>query len=385
MANREFTKSGYVYIYVSNESKDFKVYFDNLKVTHIRGPLLSEEGYYPFGMTMSAISSSAGTVAKNDYKFNAGTELTESFDINYYETYFRQYDAQLGRFTGVDALAEQTLSWSPYQFGYNNPEMFNDPSGLQADYSDFWKEILSFIGNPKYPNGITFTNKDGTFYGTPYNSEADAFLDGINLIERTGGWGKAGVKYKSYAEALNDFSLRFGYLPPIIIKASNQRDMYGHTWLVINNWDDVYRQLNENGYSGFGHNRLFFDSYLHFQFGLNKDMHINTYDIDFEGITQRDLVKRGDGSYRLDFYSVKRGTNEALALGKIILIPRGGNKFSIQPNKYDFNIEWKKGITQRNTATAAAALIHYSSYPIIPIVFGGSFWIYFDGTVTLKP
>lgn len=118
-ANREFTKSGYVYSYVSNESKDFKVYFavsrktkclgNNLKVTHVRGPLLSEEGYYPFGMAMSAISSSTGTVAKNNYKFNAGTELTESFDINYYETYFRQYDAQLGRFTGVDALAEQMI------------------------------------------------------------------------------------------------------------------------------------------------------------------------------------------------------------------------------------------------------------------------------------
>ncbi len=80
MANREFIKSGYVYIYVSNESKDFKVYFavsrktkcfgNNLKVTHTRGPLLSEESYYPFGMTMSAISSTAGTIAKNNYKFN---------------------------------------------------------------------------------------------------------------------------------------------------------------------------------------------------------------------------------------------------------------------------------------------------------------------------
>ena len=76
-------------------------------LSYIDPGLLSEEGYYPFGLTMSAISSSAGTVAKNNYKFNDGTELTESFDINYYETYFRQYDAQLGRFTGVDALAEQ--------------------------------------------------------------------------------------------------------------------------------------------------------------------------------------------------------------------------------------------------------------------------------------
>ena len=134
MANREFTKSGYVYIYVSNESKDFKVYFDNLKVTHIRGPLLSEEGYYPFGMSMSAISSTAGTVAKNNYKFNAGTELTESFDINYYETYFREYDAQLGRFTGVDALIELNRDLTPYHYAMNDPVFWNDPTGLVCEY-----------------------------------------------------------------------------------------------------------------------------------------------------------------------------------------------------------------------------------------------------------
>ena len=160
----------------------------------------------------------------------------------------------MGRFTGVDALAEQALSCSPYQFGYNNPAMFNDPSGLQADvkegqYWDFWLQILGYIGHPDYPYGITFErNKNGNLVGTANESEADAFLDGINLIERTGGWGKAGVRYKSYAEAVNAFSTKFGYLPPITVKAHKEWDIYRQSWLVIDNWSQVYKQLERNGF-----------------------------------------------------------------------------------------------------------------------------------------
>ncbi|MBS1746930.1 MAG: hypothetical protein JST21_12235 [Bacteroidetes bacterium] len=55
--------------------------------------------------------------------------METSFDVDYYETYFRQYDAQIGRFTGVDALSEKTIAQSPYQFAINNPIIFNDPSG----------------------------------------------------------------------------------------------------------------------------------------------------------------------------------------------------------------------------------------------------------------
>ena len=87
--------------------------------------MLQEEGHYPFGLEMKALCSQAATVTANNYKFNAGTELENSFDVSYYETYFRNYDAQAGRFTGVDVLAEN-------YFSYNNPISFNDPTGAYS-------------------------------------------------------------------------------------------------------------------------------------------------------------------------------------------------------------------------------------------------------------
>ncbi|WP_188462715.1 RHS repeat-associated core domain-containing protein [Marivirga lumbricoides] len=82
--------------------------------------------YYPFGMPM-AHSYKNDTRSQNRYWYNAGSRYNDSTD--HYQMHYRHYDATLGRFNVVDPYANEFANLSPYNYGGNNPIMYNDPSG----------------------------------------------------------------------------------------------------------------------------------------------------------------------------------------------------------------------------------------------------------------
>ena len=121
----------------------------------VKGPA-DESYYYPFGMEVNSTfwPNAPAPVAQptHDYLYN-GKELEESYGLDWHFYGARMYDAGVGRFTGVDLLANNFVQVNPYAYVLNSPIGLVDPNGLA-------------------PQDIIIT-------GTS-NSEVDKFLNVVN-------------------------------------------------------------------------------------------------------------------------------------------------------------------------------------------------------------
>jgi len=59
-----------------------------------------------------------------------GKENNPELGLEWFDFDARNYDTALGRWMNIDPLASQFYDWSPYNFNYNNPLRFVDPTGL---------------------------------------------------------------------------------------------------------------------------------------------------------------------------------------------------------------------------------------------------------------
>ncbi|MEP6738609.1 MAG: RHS repeat-associated core domain-containing protein, partial [Chryseolinea sp.] len=98
-----------------------------------KGPIVSSQDYYPFGLTFNGYSRENGT--PNKYKFGGKEEQTD-LALNTIDWGWRQYDPAIGRWNVVDQWAEKYNTSSSYAFVQNNPITLREIDGRYFEGKD---------------------------------------------------------------------------------------------------------------------------------------------------------------------------------------------------------------------------------------------------------
>ncbi|MEQ6123697.1 DUF6443 domain-containing protein [Pseudotenacibaculum sp. MALMAid0570] len=166
----------------------YKDHLGNVRITYAdsdddgvisaQAEIIEESNYYPFGLKHKGynnVVSSNGNSTAQKFGFG-GKELNEELGLEWMDFGARNYDASLGRWMNLDPLAELLMTHSPYNYAFNNPIFFTDPTGMLpsgsqgfTDYYDDGNGNIIYDPNvrgPKdVPNGGTYI---GQFYIDPY-------------------------------------------------------------------------------------------------------------------------------------------------------------------------------------------------------------------------
>ncbi|PLK42106.1 RHS repeat domain-containing protein [Emticicia sp. TH156] len=101
----------------------------------------SETAFDPWGIVLKDVGLVNGFQNKFEYQ---NKEKESTFNLRRISFGARTYNASIGRFDGVDPLAELSRRFSAYNYVYDNPLLFVDPDGR---FGDIYNQNGTHIGS----------------------------------------------------------------------------------------------------------------------------------------------------------------------------------------------------------------------------------------------
>jgi RHS repeat-associated protein len=170
------------------------------------GGIVSWNDYDPWGLTLAGRSGVVGS-ADARYQFTS-QERDDETGYDYFGA--RYYDARVGRFFTQDRFKEKYPSFSPYQYGANNPILFVDVNGDsinlsqvinidQRDGTDYTNTLINDLQDKtglklsvndrgmlvyeKDGDGNPIVTKDGSGIALGSNEARGLIMDAVNITE----------------------------------------------------------------------------------------------------------------------------------------------------------------------------------------------------------
>lgn len=173
------TQNGYLAVYLVN-LRPANVWVDNIRLSHYVGALLEEQHYYPHGLHIDA-GGQQNTPLANRYLYQ-GKLLQTDLGMDLYDFHAREYDAQIGRFSGVDPASQFP---SGYTGMANDPANVIDPTGMKGEWraeDNGYTPMPTAMGCFSFDDGVD--NRE-ILYIRRKNSADNVWLNGYSWSPET--------------------------------------------------------------------------------------------------------------------------------------------------------------------------------------------------------